>query len=354
MRRLPIFFVIDVSESMAGDPIEQVEEGLRKIITELKKDPYALETAYISIIVFAGKAKTLVPLTDIISFYPPKYSIGAGTGYGNALKHLVSEIEKNVKKSTMQSKGDWKPIIYFLTDGNPTDNYMIDLGVWQQKWKDNSNTIVVSIGDNADHETLRRISDNVLSFDDSDTHSYKEFFKWVTGSIKTQSQKIEQENNDGEIELSGFDKNKLKKITPFDQNKMKSIDDRYAMFFGKCQNNNNDYLLKYRKSIHSLSNDGLPEMYGENYSLQGSYLLDKEYAGLSTEGSLSSVSTISTEMLRGIPNCPSCNNQYAMCICQCGGIFCIDSLGIQTCPHCNQTAEFGNAGGHLDIDRQQG
>ena len=39
MRRLPIYFLIDVSESMAGEPIQQVEEGLSTIIQTLKKDP---------------------------------------------------------------------------------------------------------------------------------------------------------------------------------------------------------------------------------------------------------------------------------------------------------------------------
>ena len=51
MRRLPIYFLIDVSESMVGEPIMQVEDGISTIIKELRSDPYALETAYISIIV---------------------------------------------------------------------------------------------------------------------------------------------------------------------------------------------------------------------------------------------------------------------------------------------------------------
>ena len=44
MRRLPIYFLVDVSESMAGTPIEEVERGMRTIIQELRVDPYALET----------------------------------------------------------------------------------------------------------------------------------------------------------------------------------------------------------------------------------------------------------------------------------------------------------------------
>ena len=47
MRRLPIFFLVDVSESMVGTPIEQVQDGMATIINELRMDPYALETAYV-------------------------------------------------------------------------------------------------------------------------------------------------------------------------------------------------------------------------------------------------------------------------------------------------------------------
>jgi uncharacterized protein YegL len=78
MRRLPIYFLIDISESMVGEPIQQVEEGLASIIDALKSDPYALETVWVSVIVFAGQPKTLVPLQEIVNFYPPRFPIGSG------------------------------------------------------------------------------------------------------------------------------------------------------------------------------------------------------------------------------------------------------------------------------------
>lgn len=65
MRRLPVYFLVDVSESMVGAPIQQVQDGMRMIVQELRTDPYALETAYISVIAFAGKAKCVSPLTEL-------------------------------------------------------------------------------------------------------------------------------------------------------------------------------------------------------------------------------------------------------------------------------------------------
>lgn len=43
MRRLPVYFLIDVSESMVGDPIQRVQDGMADIIKELRQDPYAIE-----------------------------------------------------------------------------------------------------------------------------------------------------------------------------------------------------------------------------------------------------------------------------------------------------------------------
>ena len=107
MRRLPIYFLVDVSESMIGEPIQQVQEGMRTIVQELRTDPYALETVFISVIVFAGKVQTLSPLSEIYKFYPPTFPIGGGTSLGTALDYLMADIDNNIVKSTLERKGDW-------------------------------------------------------------------------------------------------------------------------------------------------------------------------------------------------------------------------------------------------------
>ncbi|MBA3664186.1 MAG: VWA domain-containing protein, partial [Bacteroidetes bacterium] len=139
MRRLPIYFLIDVSESMVGEPIQQVEEGLATIIKELKTDPNSIETVWVSIIVFAGQAKTLVPLQEIVNFYPPRFPVGSGTSLSRALGHLMFELRKNQVTTTMERKGDWKPIVFLFTDGVPTDNTKIAIGEWKQNWQRTAN-----------------------------------------------------------------------------------------------------------------------------------------------------------------------------------------------------------------------
>ena len=60
MRRLPVFFVLDCSESMVGDNLRKMEEGLHAVIRTLRTDPHALETVHVSVIAFAGVAGSLV------------------------------------------------------------------------------------------------------------------------------------------------------------------------------------------------------------------------------------------------------------------------------------------------------
>ena len=94
MRRLPVYIVVDISESMAGENLRQMQEGISRLVNQLRRDPYALESVYLSVIAFAGAAGTLAPLTELMSFYSPRLPIGSGTSIGAALNHLMDSLEK--------------------------------------------------------------------------------------------------------------------------------------------------------------------------------------------------------------------------------------------------------------------
>ena len=71
MRRLPVYLLLDTSGSMYGEPIEAVKNGVQTLISTLRSDPYALETAYISIITFNSSAQQITPLTELAAFQQP-------------------------------------------------------------------------------------------------------------------------------------------------------------------------------------------------------------------------------------------------------------------------------------------
>ncbi|GHT71098.1 hypothetical protein AGMMS50239_40070 [Bacteroidia bacterium] len=323
---------------MVGEPIEQVQDGIATIVKELRTDPYALETVYVSIIAFAGKAKKLTPLAELTQFYPPKLPIGGGTSLGNALTFLMNDIDASVQKTTLEQKGDWKPIIFLFTDGNPTDEYQTTFDRWNQKYRKSTNLIVISLGENANMNIFGRITETVLVLKNTDAESFKQFFKWVTASIKTSSVSVSEANSD-ELQLAPIKDDTLVKID-LDKHLPAKIDDNFAVILAKCQTTERLYLIKYNRQAAHL------------FRLIGAFPIDNNYYELS-EGR-QAVGKVNTAELYGFPACPCCGNQYGFSTCNCGGIHCSNEERVQTCPWCGEQAEYSLGGGDLDVSRTRG
>lgn len=345
MRRLPIYFLIDVSESMVGTPVSRVQDGMRTIIQSLRVDPYALETVFVSIIAFAGKAVRLSPLTELYKFYPPELPIGGGTSLGAGLECLMRDIDLSVHKTTAETKGDWKPIIFLFTDGNPTDSYGAAFRKWNDRYRRHCNLVAVSIGDNVNTAILGEITENVLLLKDTDEESFSKFFKWVTASIKTSSMSVSEQSSD-ELKLaptSGISLEKADIIHPT------KVDENFAVLHGRCQTTGQDYLVKYAKRLESLGVEGLERFSALSFRLVGAYPVNgAKYASLSTDG----LKKINTTELIGSPTCPCCGNQLGVVVCDCGNIFCVGENNRNRCPWCGMEGELGTiAPGGMDITR---
>ncbi|WP_136666517.1 TerY-C metal binding domain-containing protein [Flavobacterium sp. H122] len=350
MRRLPIYFLIDVSESMVGEPIQQVEEGLATIIQALKTDPHALETVYISIIVFAGQPKTLVPLQEIVTFYPPKFPIGSGTSLSKGLGHLMYELRNNIVKTTYEVKGDWKPIVFLFTDGVPTDDTKAAIQEWKDNWQRTANLVAISFGDETDTKLLGELTEHVLHFKNATVQSYKEFFRWVTDSIKTSS--ISVESSVTGFELAKLEGDTLSKIDLTKPEPVRQyVDDNFVVLNGKCQNTKRPYLMKYRKSVMPSIYAGV-ELSSKNYRLVGAYQVDQSYFELADSNNFDKM--INTDELIGGSNCPCCGNQIGFAMCVCGKIHCIGEDEINTCPWCNNVGSYVGGDGGFDVNRTQG
>ena len=352
MRRLPIYFLIDVSESMVGEPIQQVEEGLATIIKALKTDPSAIETVWVSIIVFAGQPKTLVPLQEIVNFYPPKFPIGGGTSLSQGLGHLMHELRKNIVKTTHERKGDYKPIVFLFTDGVPTDDTTAAISEWKRNWARTANVVAVSFGKDTDLQLLSELTDNVLMFKNADTAAYKEFFKWVTDSIKTSSESVE--NRGSGFDLANMEGDTISKLDRRDINPRNNqyVDPNFVVLAGMCQNIKRPYLMKYRKVVGP-SGFGSIDLQTMSYRLVGGYQVDNSYFELSEESTKEF--KVNTEELRGVPACPCCGNQVAFAMCVCTKIHCLDPRQpISTCPWCGNQGQYGMGTSGFDINRTQG
>jgi len=189
MRRLPVYLLLDTSGSMSGEPIEAVKNGVQVLISTLRSDPYALETAYLSVITFDSSARQLVPLTELSMFQMPEIQASGSTAFGEALSLLANKVSTEVTKTTAEVKGDWKPIVFLMTDGGPTDNWQQGLADFKrQKF---GMVVACAAGQGADTNILKQVTEIVVQLDTADSATIKAFFKWVSASVGTTSAKIE-------------------------------------------------------------------------------------------------------------------------------------------------------------------
>lgn len=194
MRRLPVYLLLDTSGSMSGEPIEAVKNGVQVMISSLRQNPQAIETAFLSVITFDSVAQQIIPLTDLASFQMVDLKATGVTALGDALKLVSNKIDNEVAKTTMDHKGDWKPLVFIMTDGIPTDDWQSGLNEFKQR--KTAFTVACAAGSGADTSILKQITENVVSLDTADSASIGKFFQWVTASIGVSSTKVEDSGKD--------------------------------------------------------------------------------------------------------------------------------------------------------------
>jgi uncharacterized protein YegL len=201
MRRLPVYLLLDTSASMFGEPIESVENGLQSLLSSLRQDPFSLETAYLSVIEFNVAASQMVPLTDLLSFQVPTLKPRGTTALGDALCVLADCITTEVKKTTMDEKGDWSPLVFVFSDGGATDD--LQKGIKALAQVRTGVVVACAAGQHANESELRKITESVVSLESADSKAISAFFQWVSSSISTNSQKVE--SGESEVsDLAGF------------------------------------------------------------------------------------------------------------------------------------------------------
>ena len=200
MRKLPVYIIVDSSFSMRGKPIQQINTGFGELINKLKRDPVLIETLYLGIIEFNTNAQQVLPLTPIWQVITPKMEAKGRSNMGAAFKLLNNCLKHEVEKSNMEKeiRGDYKTIIYLLTDGAPSDAWKNHL----KELKKNHKPRIISFGTKqANLEVLKKISNE---YDIIDLNPFESgltsFFEMVSQSIPTYAASVNIESNpDGNI-----------------------------------------------------------------------------------------------------------------------------------------------------------
>ena len=185
MRRLPVYFLLDTSGSMNGEPIQALNNAISGMVNSLRSDAQASETLWISLITFNSKVNELVPLTELPSLQLPEIEEPKGaTNTGKALEFLYTKVLKDIRKGTPTQKGDWRPLLFLFTDGKPSDPLLYSQMIPKIKSLNFGAIVGCAAGIKGDNDKLKDLTDTVVHLDTADSTTLKQFFNWVSDTIE--------------------------------------------------------------------------------------------------------------------------------------------------------------------------
>ncbi|MET0572495.1 MAG: VWA domain-containing protein [Pedobacter agri] len=186
MRRLPVYFLIDTSGSMYGEPIQALNNALSGMVNTLRADAQALDSLWISMITFDREVNEIVSLTELASFQLPEITCpqSGPTHTGQALHMLHEKVQTDVIKGNAQQKKDWKPLLFLFTDGKPSDLQLYREMVPKIKSLNFGAIVGCAAGHSANDALLKELTPDVVHLDTADSTTLKQFFKWVSETIE--------------------------------------------------------------------------------------------------------------------------------------------------------------------------
>ena len=167
--RCPCILLLDVSGSMSGRPINELNAGLVTFRDELLADPLALKRVELG----------------IVTFGPVHVFAQGDTPMGAAITKALDMVEERKREYRANGISYYRPWIFLITDGAPTDE-------WQAaankvfRGEEDKRFAFFSIGvQGADMKTLAQIS--VRQPLPLQGLQFRELFSWLSSSLRSVS-----------------------------------------------------------------------------------------------------------------------------------------------------------------------
>ena len=186
--RVPICLVLDVSGSMAGAPIDELQAGVELFFKAIREDEVAQHAAEIAIVTFGGGAQKKLDFLAISRQQVPNLYASGDTPMGEAVSLALDLLEARKNEYRNAGVDYFPPWMVVKTDGQPTDS--IDLASTRIRDLVTARKLTVfpiAIGEGADLGQLSRLSPSRPPLKLQGLN-FREFFLWLSRSVSRVSQ----------------------------------------------------------------------------------------------------------------------------------------------------------------------
>ena len=188
--RVPICILLDTSASMQGEPIKELNEGIRLFIDELQSDELTLYSADVSILTFGGDINIIKDFGPLEGFDINQCYADGVTPMGEAISTSIKLLSNRKKQYKDQMIEYFQPWLVVMTDGYPTDHYE-DIAREVCELIKNRKLVIfpVGIGDDVDMDVLKKFSPHKDPLRLKGLR-FKPFFQWLSASVSQVSQSM--------------------------------------------------------------------------------------------------------------------------------------------------------------------
>ena len=178
--RCPCLLLLDVSWSMQGESLDQLNQGLSQFREELLDDSLASKRVEVSIVTF-GPVKVINDFTSVQEWIVPILEARGMTPMGEAIEHGLTLLHH--RKEIYRSNGIsyYRPWVFLITDGEPNDEWhnaaqLVKDGEAQKAFS------FFAVGtEDADFEILNQIS--VRQALRLKQLRFRDLFSWLSSSL---------------------------------------------------------------------------------------------------------------------------------------------------------------------------
>ncbi|MGK7941304.1 MAG: VWA domain-containing protein [Crocosphaera sp.] len=187
--RCPLVLLLDVSKSMSGEKIKNLNEGIKTLKDELEKDGLAKLRVEVAIVSFGQEVKIVQDFVTVNKFEPPTLETNGLTPMGTAINKALDMVNERKNTYKKHNTGYYRPWVFMITDGKPQgeDDEVVE-GASQRikKMEDEGAVAFFAVGvDDVDMAELKRIVKRPpLKLKGID---FRELFQWLSASMQSVS-----------------------------------------------------------------------------------------------------------------------------------------------------------------------
>jgi uncharacterized protein YegL len=119
--RLAVCLCLDVSSSMEGEKIAELNRGVQIFLETARANPRSRETVEVAVVTFASTAELVTDYTPVDRVVVPELVAYGGTSMGAGVKLALDQLA--LRKDRYKTAGIeyYQPWLVLMTDGQPND-----------------------------------------------------------------------------------------------------------------------------------------------------------------------------------------------------------------------------------------